>query len=86
MNFTIGVLNGSQAADPAVLDTCRDVIVTNWLNQIPILVNYTQNLDINALYTLYDMMNMTDMIAHDCYSGIETAGAVYMSWGQMNNT
>jgi hypothetical protein len=32
MNFTIGILNGTHAADPTVMDSCRDKIVEEWFN------------------------------------------------------
>jgi len=86
MNFTIGIMNGSGAADPTVMDTCRDSIVNYWLNDISVLLNQTMNFEIGALYTLYEMGERSDTIAHDCYSGVVKAGEVYYGWGQRNGT
>ena len=72
MNFTIGIINGTEMFDVNALVLCRETIDSSWFNESQnawTAIVASQWFD--ALFNIEDVLYNTDTVAHSCYAGVE---------------
>ena len=72
MNFSIGVLNGTQNYNITTFQVCREVIDNQWVNETMCAINDFMALSLfDGFYNVWDIMYASDTVAHSCYAGME---------------
>ncbi len=72
MNFSIGILNGTQAFNISNFQVCRDVINDMWLDEtVDAFYSFTNFSFFDGFYDIWDIMYSSDTVAHSCYAGME---------------
>jgi hypothetical protein len=86
-NFTIGFMNGSQTGNATGIDSCRDAIVTEWINGSLNLRTLAGSGDwLNTFYELWSLLGASDNIMQKCYYSFEEPGWTYYNWTHSNDT
>jgi len=80
-------MNGSKTGNASGIDSCRDVIVSEFINASLNLWNSTGDKDyLNTFYQLWALLGNSDNIMKECYYSFEEAGWTYYNWTHNNET
>jgi hypothetical protein len=72
MNFTIGIINGTEMFDIDSLVVCRETIDSSWLNESQnAWAAIVASEWFDAMFNIEDVLYNTDTVAHSCYAGVE---------------